>query len=70
MRAYIDEYIKERMKRGNFMPNPYTPGAGTQPNFLAGRDDVIKQVTNYIDEVISGEMARHCIFRLTVSASG
>ena len=44
------------------MPNPYTPGAGTKPNFLAGRDDTILQVSNYLDEVIAGEMARHCIF--------
>ena len=44
------------------MPNPYTPGAGTKPNFLAGRDDTISQITNYINEVIAGEMARHCIF--------
>lgn len=62
MRTYIDDHIKEIMKRGRDMPNPYTPGAGTKPNFLAGRDDTISQITNYINEVIAGEMARHCIF--------
>lgn len=62
MRTYIDEYIREKMERGNIMPNPYTPGAGTKPNFLAGRDDTIAQVTSYINETMSGEMARHCIF--------
>lgn len=62
MRAYIDEYIREKMKRGIIMPNPYTPGAGTKPSFLAGRDDTISQVINYIDETMAGEMARHCIF--------
>ena len=62
MRTYIDDYIREKMKRGSIMPNPYTPGAGTKPNFLAGRDDIIYQVTNYLNEVITGEMARHCIF--------
>lgn len=62
MRAYIDEYIKETMKRGISMPNPYTPGAGTKPSFLAGRDDTIREITGYIDGVIEGDMARHCIF--------
>lgn len=50
------------MKRGIVMPNPYTPGAGTKPNFLAGRDNTINQVTNYLNEVVDGGMARHCIF--------
>ena len=62
MRTYIDDYIQDFAKRGCIMPNPYTPGAGTKPNFLAGRDDTILQVSNYLDEVIAGEMARHCIF--------
>lgn len=62
MRTYIDDFINQQKKRGVFMPNPYTPGAGTKPNFLAGRDDTILQVTNYIDEILAGEMARHCIF--------
>lgn len=62
MRTYIDNRIREIMKRGISMPNPYTPGAGTKPNFLAGRDDTISQITNYINEVMAGEMARHCIF--------
>lgn len=62
MRTYIDNYLEKKMKRGSTMPNPYTPGAGTKPNFLAGRDETILQVGDYIDAVVNGEMARHCIF--------
>lgn len=62
MRTYIDDYLQKKIKKGIIMPNPYTPGAGTKPNFLAGRDETILQVTDYINEVVKGEMARHCIF--------
>lgn len=62
MRAYIDNYIYRLTERGNFMVNPYTPGAGTKPNFLAGRDDTLRQLTNYLDEMQSGGISRHCIF--------
>ena len=62
MRTYIDNNLKEFIKRGNHMHNPYTPGAGTKPNFLAGRDDVIFKIANQINDVRKGGMARHSIF--------
>lgn len=62
MRTYIDSHIEEKIKRGCIMLNPYTPGAGTQPNFLAGRDDTIDKITNYINGLLEGGNARHCIF--------
>jgi len=42
--------------------NPYTPGAGTPPSFLAGRDKTIEDAINSIKETIEGYMARHTIF--------
>lgn len=62
MRTYIDDLIEEMKTRGVDMPNPYTPGAGTKPSFLAGRDDIIKEVTEYIDEMLEGGCSRHTIF--------
>lgn len=62
MRTYIDNNLKELIKRGNHMHNPYTPGAGTKPNFLAGRDEILSQITEHINRVLDGGMARHCIF--------
>lgn len=42
--------------------NPYTPEAGTPPAYLAGRDQLIKDSTTLMDNVLNGDMARHTIF--------
>ena len=38
--------------------NPYTPGAGSQPPELAGREDVIEKACIALDRTITGKQAR------------
>ncbi|MDF2873764.1 MAG: hypothetical protein K0R22_447 [Sporomusa sp.] len=42
--------------------NPYTPGAGLVPNYLAGRDDTIEQAKEIIAYVAHGFPARSIIY--------
>lgn len=62
MRTYIDDMLKNRKKECTTMRSPYTPGAGNKPNFLAGRDALIAEIIDCLDELKDGGMARHHIF--------
>lgn len=42
--------------------NPYTPGAGVIPNYLAGRDELIKKATEILQAVNSGMYAKSLMF--------
>lgn len=42
--------------------NPYTPGAGTPPAELAGRDDVIERAKIALDRIRNGKAARGMVF--------
>lgn len=42
--------------------NPYTPGAGSMPAYLAGRDDIINDATKIMDTVINGYPERSVIY--------
>ena len=42
--------------------NPYTPGAGLVPNYLAGRDDTIQAAKEIIAYVAHGYPARSVIY--------
>lgn len=42
--------------------NPYTPGAGTQPSELAGRDDILRKVRVALDRIKVGRPARSMCF--------
>jgi AAA ATPase domain len=42
--------------------NPYSPGAGTQPPELAGRDDVIERASIALDRIRFGRAARSFVF--------
>ncbi len=41
--------------------NPFTPGAGSQPPELAGRDELIERIAIYIDRIAMGRQARSVI---------
>jgi AAA ATPase domain len=41
--------------------NPFTPGAGSQPPELAGRDELIERIAVYIDRIALGRQARSVI---------
>ena len=41
--------------------NPYSPGAGTPPPELAGRDDLIERTAVAIDRIRAGRAAKSCI---------
>jgi AAA ATPase domain len=42
--------------------NPFSPGAGTQPPELAGRDEVIERAAVALDRIRSGRAARSFVF--------
>jgi hypothetical protein len=42
--------------------NPYTPGAGKRPDYLAGRDDVIQMADNELFSVMNGKGNRPTIY--------
>lgn len=42
--------------------NPYTPGAGLVPNYLAGRDDTIEEATEVISYVAHGYPTRSIVY--------
>lgn len=44
------------------MTNPYKPGAGTMPEYLAGRDDIIDNIKTILLDLRDGGMATHTIF--------
>lgn len=64
IKSYIDDKLDMIIKnRGDVMSrNPYTPGAGTPPAFLAGRDATIDEIVTRIKDTIDGGMARHTIY--------
>lgn len=43
-------------------PNPYTPGAGLVPGYLAGRDETIRAATEIITSIAYGIPARSIIY--------
>lgn len=45
----------------NPVDNPYTPGAGTPPPELAGRDIILKQAENAIARTKNGKAAKSLI---------
>lgn len=49
----MEEYI---------MANPYRPGAGTMPQYLAGRNNLISDIENLLLDLQDGGMATHTIF--------
>lgn len=42
--------------------NPYTPGAGMMPKYLAGRDDIINNAKQRIETVAAGYQARSVVY--------
>ncbi len=44
------------------IPNPYTPGAGLVPSYLAGRDDTIKEATEVVTSVAYGFPTRSIVY--------
>lgn len=44
------------------MVNPYKPGAGTMPEYLAGRDNIINNTKTILSDLQDGGMATHTIF--------
>lgn len=44
------------------LPNPYRPGAGTNPAFLAGREKVIAEATEILDTIAYGYPARSIVY--------
>lgn len=44
------------------LTNPYRPGAGSPPDFLAGRDSLIEQAVKDIDTVIKTGFASHTLY--------
>ena len=44
------------------MANPYKPGAGTMPEYLAGRDNIINNTKTILLDLRDGGMAAHTIF--------
>ena len=44
------------------MKNPYKPGAGFAPEYLAGRDQLLDTATNNLNELKEGGMVMHTVF--------
>lgn len=44
------------------MANPYKPGAGTMPEYLAGRDKIINDIKESLLDLKDGGMAAHTIY--------
>jgi hypothetical protein len=42
--------------------NPYTPGAGTMPTYLAGRDSIVKNAEQYLLTVAAGYQSRSVVY--------
>lgn len=42
--------------------NPYTPGAGMMPKYLAGRDDIIDNARKRIEAVSTGYQSRSVVY--------
>lgn len=42
--------------------NPYKPGAGNMPNYLAGRTSVINDAQNIIDTLLNNECLRFIVY--------
>lgn len=45
-----------------FKFNPYRPDAGTMPSYLAGRDDIISEISNMFDYMKLGMPGQSIIF--------
>jgi hypothetical protein len=42
--------------------NPYTPGAGVMPKYLAGRDDIIDNAKKRVEAVVAGYQSRSIVY--------
>lgn len=64
IKTYIDDKIMKKYfkERNVFLKNPYKPGAGTTPEFLAGRDKILEDATNNLNELCEGGMPVHTIY--------
>lgn len=49
--------------------NPFTPGAGSQPPELAGRDELVERIAIYLDRIVLGRQAR-CVILYGVRGVG
>lgn len=56
----LEETISDWRK--NMIKNPYTPGAGTPPEYLAGREEVLKNAREAFVQLKLGGMASHTIY--------
>lgn len=62
----IDNDVKIKRKyletRNIFLKNPYKPGAGTAPEYLAGRDKILDEALCNLNELCQGGMPVHTIY--------
>ena len=42
--------------------NPYTPGAGVPPKYLAGREEIIKSAEEALTYITNGYFARSIVY--------
>lgn len=59
-----DDKIKRKYleTRNIFLKNPYKPGAGTAPEYLAGRDKILDEALCNLNELCQGGMPVHTIY--------
>ena len=64
IKTQIDDILDMMLHHGGdiMSKNPYTPGAGTPPAFLAGRDKTLADAIKNIDNVFLGGTAFHTIY--------
>lgn len=57
----IEQYAKiktlNNSKERIYLKNPYKPGAGTIPEYLAGRSKLLHEAQNTLNELLEGGMA-------------
>jgi len=61
---HFDDRLKENCISGRsiVLKNPYKPGAGFAPEYLAGRDQLLDTATNNLNELKEGGMVMHTVF--------
>lgn len=61
---HFDDRLKENCISGRsiVLKNPYKPGAGFTPEYLAGRDQLLNTATNNLNELKEGGMVMHTVF--------
>lgn len=58
-----DTMIKKYVKGDKpMLRNPYTPGAGNIPSYLAGRETLLQNITEQLNELNEGGIAIHTIY--------